>query len=315
MVRYIREQDVREILTMPKTIALMEQAFGDLAGGNAYDVPRRRLRQPTGPISILQGAAPKLNIIGYKVTYATSGLVHLYDQQRGNLIAIIECDWMGMMRTGATTGLATKLLSRVDASVVACFGIGRHGGTQLEAVCEVRKIRSVRAWGRNAERLKRFCDTMSKKLGLDVLPVYSAEEAVAGAHIINMMTRAQTPVFDGKLLEPGQHINAAGINALDRREIDLETIKRSNVIVVDSRQIAQNESGDLLPAYEAGLLHWEKIPDLADILIGRRPGRTSDDQISLFESHGMCIEDLYTGKHVLETALQQHIGTDLPIGE
>jgi ornithine cyclodeaminase len=265
------------------------------------------------------GAAPKLNVIGFKATYTrpagNSALVQLYDQDRGHLIAMIECDWMGRMRTGATTGLATKLLSRDDASIVACFGTGRHGSTQLEGVCAVRKIREVRACGRNQERLGKFCDVVSKKLNVDVRAVKSAEQAISGAHIINVMTRAQTPVFDGKLLEPGQHVNAAGINAIDRREIDLETIKRSSVVVVDSRQVAQNESGDLLPAFEAGLLQWENIPDLGDILIGRRQGRTSGDEITLFESHGMCIEDLYTGKHVLEVALQNNIGTDLAIGE
>lgn len=319
MVRYLQEEDVRRILNMPETIALMEQAFRDWAQGNATDVPRRRLRQPTGPFSMLMGAAPKINVIGFKATYnrpsGSSALVQLYDQQRGSLIAMIECDWMGRMRTGATTGLATRLLSREDASVVACFGTGRHGGTQLEGVCAVRKIREVRAYGRNPERLAKFCDTMSNKLNVSVCPVVSPEEAISGAHIINVMTRAQTPVFDGKLLEPGQHINAAGINAIDRREIDLETIRRSSVLAVDSRQVAQNESGDLLPAFEAGLLQWENLPDLGDMLLGRRAGRTSREQITLFESHGMCIEDLYAGKHVLEVALRDSIGTDLPIGE
>jgi ornithine cyclodeaminase/alanine dehydrogenase-like protein (mu-crystallin family) len=319
MVRYIKEEDVRRILTMPGTIALMEQAFRDWAQGNATDVPRRRLRQPTGPFSMLMGAAPALNVLGFKATYnrptASSALVQLYDQQRGNLIAMIECDWMGRMRTGATTGLATRLLSRVDASVVACFGTGRHGATQLEGVCAVRKIREVRAFGRNPERVAKFCDKMSHRLNVSVHPVVSPHEAISGAHIINVMTRAQTPVFDGKLLTPGQHVNAAGINAIDRREIDLETIRRSSVVVVDSRQVAQNESGDLLPAFEAGLLQWESLPDLGDILLDRRAGRTSPDQITLFESHGMCIEDLYTGKHVLEVALRENIGTDLPIGE
>ncbi len=319
MVRYIREQEVRKILTMPKSIELMEQAFRDRALGRAFDIPRQRARQPGASLNVLQGAAPQLNIIGFKASYTRPdtlvSMLHLHDHKRGNLLAMIESDWMGMMRTGAASGLATRLLARTDASVVACFGTGRHGVTQLEAICAVRDIKLAQAYGRNQERLNNFCSEMSAKLKVEVRPMQSTEQTIAGAHIINVMTRARTPVFDGKLLEPGQHINATGVNALDRCEIDLETIKRSAVIVVDSREVARNECGDLLPALEAGLLYWENIPDLADLVIGRRPGRISDTDITLFESQGMCIEDLYVGKYVLDVALEKNIGVDLPIGD
>ena len=110
-------------------------------------------------------------------------------------------------------------------------------------------------------------------------------------------------------------MTAAGGNSLDRREIDLVTIGRSAVIVVDSRETAQLECGDLLPAVEAGLIYWENIADLGDVLVGRRPGRTSDAQITLFESHGMCIEDLYVGKYVLDAARERNIGKDIAIAE
>lgn len=319
MVRYIKESEVQQILTLPKTIELMEQAFRDRAEGNAVDIPRHRARQPGGYLHVMQGIAPKLNAIGFKYSYSrtTARLthVHLLNRERGNLEAIIEGEWMGQMRTAATTAVATKLMARADASVVACFGTGRHGGPQLEAVCVVRKVREAKAYGRNQERLRNFCDTMSKKLGIEVRAAQSLQETLAGAHIVNVMTRADTPVFDGDMLEPGQHVNAAGSNSLNRREIDLTTIRRSEVIVVDSREVARGECGDLLPALESGLIYWENIPDLGDILIGRRPGRTSNQQITLFESHGMCIEDLYAGKYVLDIARQKNIGIDLPIGD
>jgi ornithine cyclodeaminase len=126
------------------------------------------------------------------------------------------------------------------------------------------------------------------------------------------MTRSATPLFEGDLLEPGQHLNAAGVNVLDRREIDLRTIIRSAVVAVDSVETAKLESGDLLPAIEAGLLHWQHLAELGDILVGRRPGRTSDSDITLFKSHGMGLQDLYAARFVLDAANERGLGADMP---
>ena len=319
MVRYIKEGEVRQILTMAKAIELVERAFRDRAAGKAFDVPRRRTLQPGGHLHVLQAAAPEINLIGFKAYYlkpdARTFFLHLINHSRGNQEALIEADWLGRIRTGAATGVATNCLARGDACVVACFGTGRHAQTQLEGVAAVRKLTDVRAFGRNRERQRNFCETMARKLNVDVRPVTSEAEALDGAHIVNVMTRSDQPLFDGRLLEPGQHINAAGANALDRREIDLATIKRCDVIVVDSREVAKGECGDLLPAIEQGLLYWENIPDLGEILLGRRPGRVSDAQITLFESHGMAMQDVYAGSHVLEVARARGIGVDLPFGD
>jgi ornithine cyclodeaminase len=319
MVRYIREAEVRQILAMPKVVERVEQAFRDRALGKAFDIPRRRTLQPGGHLHVLQAAAPELNLIGFKAYYlkpdARTFFLHLINHQRGNQEALIEADWLGRIRTGAATGVATNYLARKNAAVVACFGTGRHGQTQLEGVAAVRKLREARAFGRNRQRQQQFCELMTQKLGIPVRPVHSEAEAIDGADIINVMTRSDTPLFDGALLKPGQHINAAGANALDRREIDLQTIKRCDVIAVDSREVAKGECGDLLPAIEQGLLYWENIPDLGEIILGRRPGRGSDEQITLFESHGMAMQDVYTGRYVLDVARAQGIGVDLPFGD
>ena len=318
MVRYIKEDEVRQILRMEAVIALVERAFRDRAAGKAIDIPRRRTLQPGGHLHVLQAAAPELNLIGFKAYYlkpdARTFYLHLINHQRGNQEALIEADWLGRMRTGAATGVATGVLARKAAAVVACFGTGRHAQTQLEAVACVRKLTDVRAFGRNRERQAGFCATMSDKLGVEVRPVHSEAEALDGADIVNVMTRSDTPLFDGRLLQPGQHVNAAGANALDRREVDLETVRRARV-VVDSREVARGECGDLVPAIEQGWLYWENIPDLGEVLTGQRPGRSRDDEITLFESHGMGLQDLYTGRHVLDTARSRGIGIDLPIGD
>ena len=319
MVRYIKEAEVRQILTMAKAVELVERAFRDRARGKAFDIPRRRTLQPGGHLHVLQAAAPEIDLIGFKAYYlkpeARTFFLHLINHRRGNQEALIEADWLGRIRTGAATGVATNALARKDASVVACFGTGRHAQTQLEGVAVVRKLAEVRAFGRNRDRQKSFCETMSQKLNVDVRPVTSEAEALEGAHIVNVMTRSDQPLFDGGLLQPGQHINAAGSNALDRREIDLATIRRCDVIVVDSREVAKGECGDLLPAIEQGLLYWENIPDLGEILLGCKSGRTGDAQITLFESHGMAMQDVYTGRYVLDTARERSIGVDLAFGD
>ena len=319
MVRYIKEAEVRQILTMPKAVELVERAFRDRAAAKAFDIPRRRTLQPGGHLHVLQAAAPEINLIGFKAYYlkpeARTFFLHLINHQRGNQEALIEADWLGRIRTGAATGVATNCLARKDASVVACFGTGRHAQTQLEGVAAVRKLQDVRAFGRNRERQKNFCETMAQKLNVTVRPVHVEAEALDGAHIVNVMTRSDQPLFDGRLLQPGQHINAAGSNALDRREIDLATIKRCNVIVVDSREVAKGECGDLLPAIEQGLLYWENIADLGEVLLGRKAGREADSDITLFESHGMAMQDVYAGRYVLDVARERGIGVDLPFGD
>ena len=140
-------------------------------------------------------------------------------------------------------------------------------------------------------------------------------DAVRGVDIINVITKANAPVLLGEWLEAGQHINAAGSNALTRREIDANVVKRCSRVVVDSRATARNESGDLLPLVESGFLDWDALPEVGEVIVGRAPGRTSNDDITLYESHGMGIQDIYTADHVLKTARKQNIGVDLPVGD
>lgn len=319
MVRYLSEADIRSVLTMPIAIERVEQAFVDRARGKAFDIPRRRTRQPSGHLHVVQGAAPEINTIGYKAYYvradrSRSFLVHLLDHAQGNLDAILEAEWMGQMRTGAATGVAAKYLSRPDSSVLGLFGSGRHAVTQVEAVCAVRGIREVKVFGRSADRVKAFCDEMSGRVAARVRPAVSREETVRGSDIIVAMTKATEPLFDGAWLEPGQFIAATGANALNRRELDLASVKRADVIVVDSVQVAEGECGDLMAGFEAGIIYWENIATLGDVIVGRRPGRTLPEQVTLYESHGMALQDLYTGRRVLELAIAKGLGTELPMG-
>ena len=303
---------------MPLALEAMEQAHKALAEHRAIDVPRARIHLPTGSQHVLQAAAPDLGYIGFKYYYTRptgrSFYVHLISTETAQLEAIIEAVWMSMVRTGAASGVATKHLANPDASVLGQIGAGYQSASQLEAVCQVRKIKTVKVFARDKDKLVAFCEKMSKKIGIPVEPAESAEAAVRGAHIINVITKSAEPVLKGEWLEPGQHINAAGSNALTRRELDLAAVKKCDVVTVDGRGTARNESGDLLPAVESGWFRWETLTEIGEVIAKKAPGRTSPKQITLYESHGMGLQDLWVGAKMLALARERNVGTDLPIG-
>ncbi len=318
MVRYLTEKDVKQLITMPLALEAVEAAHQALAEQRAVDVPRARIHLPAGTQHVLQAAAPELGYIGFKYYYTRptgkSFYVHLMNTESAKLEAIIEAIHMSMVRTGAASGVATRYLASEDATVLGQIGAGHQGIGQLEAVCSVRRIRNARVYARNRDRLTAFCNTMSEKLGVEVTPAASAEAAVRGADIVNVITKSAEPVLQGKWLEPGQHVNAAGSNALSRRELDEDAVKRCDVVTVDSRGTARNECGDLLPAIEKGWHRWETLTEIGEVVAGRAAGRTSPGQISLYESHGMGLQDLYVGAAVLALAREKGVGADLPLG-
>lgn len=317
MVIYLSEREVEQLLDMPAALELVERALKDRALGRAVDVPRVRTRVPQGTLHVLEAGAPDLDLIGYKAYYSartgTRFFVHLFEAASGRPVAIMEASWLGMMRTGAASGVATKYLAREDATIVATLGAGKQAVGQLEAVCNVRKVREARVWSRSDARAQKFCEAQEKRLGIEMKALASAEHAVRGAHVVNVITKSATPVLKGDWLEPGQHVNAAGSNALTRREIDEATAQRSKLIVVDSRNIARKECGDLLPLVETGLLDWDALPELGEVIVGRAPRREANDDITLYESHGMGIQDLYVAHRLLALARERGVGIDLPI--
>ena len=318
MIRYLSEIDIQKLLTMPLALEAMEQAHRAFAEKRAIDVPRARIHLPTGTQHVLQAAAPELGYIGFKYYYTRptgkSFYVHLMNTESAKLEAIIEAVWMSMVRTGAASGVATKHLANPDASVLGQIGAGYQSESQLEAVCQVRNIRTVRVFARTRDKLVAYCHRMSKKTGVTVQPAESAEAAVRGAHVVNVITKSAEPVLKGEWLEPGQHINAAGSNALSRREIDDATVRKCDVITVDGRGTARNECGDLLSAVEKGWLRWDYLTEIGEVIAGKAPGRTSAKQISLYESHGMGLQDLWVGVKMLKLARERGVGTDLPVG-
>ncbi len=318
MALFLKESDVEQLLTMPTALALIERVHREYSTGQAIDVPRERTRLPKAALHILQGAVPSAGVFGYKAyTSSREGvrfLVYAFSAERGNLDAIIEANYLGMMRTGAAGGVAAKWLARADAKVAGIFGSGWQAQGQLEAVAAVRRLERVKVFSRNAEKVARFCDRMGKKLSLDVTPAASAEDAVRGSDVLITITTSATPVFDGEWLAPGTHVNAAGSNSLLRREIDETTVSRSNPVVVDSRPSAMKEAGDLLPSLEKGRLHMGALTELGEVIAGTRPGRRNAEQISLFESQGMAMQDLIIAAELARLAREKGLGKELDIG-
>ena len=318
MVLFLNEADVQQLITMPLALEQVERALKDRALGLAVDVPRARIQTAAGIQHVLQACAPELGYIGFKYYYSKPGqrsatYVHLVNMQTGKLEAIVEAVLLGMTRTGAASGVASKHLANPGASVVAQLGAGYQGMGQLEAVVKALNIREARIYARTRDKLEAWCRKMGDKLGIPVIAAASAAEAISGAHVVNIMTKSATPVIDGDWLQPGQHINAAGSNALSRREIDAKTLARCALITVDARGTARNECGDLIAAVETGRLSWDTLPEIGEVIAGRVPGRANKDDITLYESHGMGIQDIYTAAKLVEHARSRKVGTELPM--
>ncbi len=316
MALYLSEDDVKQVLTMDMALDGVESAHRDLALGRASDTPRARSRLPQTALHILQGALPDQGILGYKAyTSNRSGnrfLVHLFDAASGQLRAVVAADYLGMMRTGATSGVAARWLARSDSTIAGVFGAGWQAEGHIRAICATLPLARVKVFSRKADKLQDFCRRLSEQTGIAVVPALSAEDTVRGSDVVGTVTTAAQPLFEADWLESGAHINAAGSNALIRQELSEATVRRCAVIAVDSVPTALAECGDLLPLLEKGRLHERQLLELGDVIAGRRAGRESAGQITLFESQGMAIQDLAVAWRVVQAAEARGLGVPLP---
>jgi alanine dehydrogenase len=314
---FLSESDVKALLTVEMALEAVESAHLDLANGQAVDTPRARSRLPQTVLHILQGALPAQGVIGYKAyTSNKSGnrfLVHLFDAATGRLKAVIEGDYLGMIRTGAASGIAARWLARPDSTVAGVFGAGWQAEGHVRAICAAMPLERVKVFSRKADKLQDFCRRMSEVTGVAVEPAANAEETVRGSDIVGTVTTASQPLFDASWIEAGAHINAAGSNSLIRQELSEAAIRRCDLVTVDAVPTALAESGDLLPLLEKGRLHSRQLVELGEVIIGRHAGRSSVEQITLFESQGMAIQDLAVALRVLAAAEAKGMGRQMPM--
>lgn len=316
MSLYLTEDDVRDLLTMEIALDAVEECFKHRAIGRASNNPRNRLLLDNGMFNFMSAAAPGLNVMGTKTYGALRGgalsfYIQLMDATTGKLLAIIEASKLGQIRTGAATGLATKYMARESAATVGLIGSGYQAQTQLEAVCKVRDVTNVKVFSRKPDRRKRFSESAGSKLGIEVEPVDEVEECVRNTDIVITITSSSRPVLEGAWLSSGTHINAAGANHWMRRELDDEAIGNSDLIVVDDTENARLECGDLLYPIERGVTNWASVRELHEIVSGSIPSRRGEEEITLFESQGLALEDIVVGKYVYDLATQRGVGQNI----
>lgn len=309
----LTEADVRQLLTMPIALEAVESSFRRLAEGTALVHPRRRLHlQGFSYLHYMAAADGTGGYEGMKIyTSSRHGLrfmIPLFRANTGELLAFIEADYLGQMRTGAATGVATKLLAREDARAVGIIGTGVQAKTQLEAIVAERKVERVFAFGRDANRREKFAEEMSAKLGVPVKAEANAEETARQSEILVTATTSKEPVLKGVWLRPGMHINAIGANFPEKRELDAEAIARADAIFVDSCEQSKMEAGDLIQAFRENPERWNKVRELSTLFTSGVAGRGSPDQITIFKSNGIAIQDVVTAGKVYELALERNLG-------
>src|SRR4051794_22222341 len=283
---YLTESDVLNLLPMSDCLPLMRTAFERLETGEAINQPRRRLTLPTkSTLHYMAGSDGRY--FGAKVYSTNPGhpphfRVLLYRAEDAELLAIIEANHLGQIRTGAASGYATALLARADSRTLAVVGSGFQARTQVEAIrTAMPGVDRVRVWSRSQEKREAFAREV------DGEAADSAEAAVRGADIVVTATASAEPVVDAAWIDSGTHVNAIGSNQARRRELPTELVRRADLVVADSVEQSRMESGDLLLAD----VDWEKVVELKDIASGRS-GRTSPEAITIFKSNGLAVEDV-----------------------
>lgn len=321
---YLSGTDIETALPMPAAIAAMRSAFIELSDGEVTLPVRECVAAPNhhGVDLIMSCHSAALNLFSVKTVTVfpdnrgrqlptTQGLLTLTDGRNGSHLAIMDGSRLTAIRTGAASGLATDLLARPEASIVSIFGSGTQARTQLEAVCCVRQIKRVNAYSPSRTNAQAFATEMGARLGIEVKTSDTPQQNLRDADVICTATPSKTPLFSESDVPPGAHINAVGAYRPDMAEIPASIVCQSQV-VVDHHESALEEAGDLL-----GPLGLEQISaahfgtELGDLIANRSPGRTHSDQLTLFKSVGVAIQDLYAAARALQEARQKGLGQEL----
>jgi alanine dehydrogenase len=346
MALLIRAEEVAGMLTMEEAIDAVEAGFREFGRNPELNSPRQRIMTPDGVrVSVHPGGVPSLGGIGLLAhaehvavskevqTYHSMGgpVTVLFDVKNASLTAILvgrvglkelPAERPTPMRTAATSAVGTRRLAREDSSVLGIIGAGGEAKYHLLAFSKIRPFALAKVYCRTEETRRDFCRSMQKWVPCEVKPVSSAHAAVEGSDVVLTATNSNVPVFDGAWLEPGMHVTSimggniglvkAGIAQTKRRELDDLSIKRSDVIVVNSRdQVIQDEQGDLFDPVQAGFLTWDRIGELGDLLNGNFPGRGGAAQITLFKNNaGQGVADVAIASKVYQLARDKGLGIE-----
>jgi ornithine cyclodeaminase/alanine dehydrogenase-like protein (mu-crystallin family) len=344
----ISPEEIRGIVTMSEAVEAVRLGFREWGENPELNAPRRRIHIPSGVrVSVHQGGVPAAKATGL-MTHCewvkpmaeeqvyprlNHPVVVLYDAAEGELKAIIvgeiTCSELPNnvavtgLRTAATSAVGTDLLARPDATSLALFGAAGQAKNHLLALMQVRKLSSVKVYSRNPDNRKKFADEMGPVTNLNITPVASPEEALRGVDIVLTATNSSIPVFDGNWLQPGQHVTTivgsnvglvkGGFAATKRREIDDATLARSHVHgIVSIQQAVQDEQADIFDPVQRGVIAWDQLIEIGEILAGKKEGRTRAEQITVYKNNaGQGVADVALGAKVLENIQKKKAGKRL----
>lgn len=331
MVLLLTRADVETALPMAECIASQEHAFREHGLGHAQTPHRLGMKVPgqdglyiampaylgQTPAAQTQTGAMAVKVLTFYPGNPGMGLpaivatVLLHDPQTGALLAIMEGASITGLRTAAGSAVATQYLARPEAATVGILGSGVQAESHLVAMCAVRPVQTAWVYSRDRDRRRDFAERMAARLGIDVTPVSSARAAVEGADIVVTATTAREPIVDGDWFAEGAHINCVGSGIPDRRELDDKIVQRAK-IVVDTYTSALEEAGDLLIPLAKGLITRAAIhADLGEVLTGQRAGRTDPQEITLFKSVGVALQDVAAAAWVYRRARELSLGQNI----
>lgn len=320
--------EVRQALPMKDAIAAMKDAYASLSDGTAVAPLRTRLQVPSrDALSLFMPAYMKkdstealaVKVVSLYPSNPPRGLAYIqaavlaFDPDTGRAIALLEGSILTAIRTGAGSGAAIELLARNDSKIVAIFGAGPQGKTQLEAACSARKIETAYIYNPTRERAETFARELAGQGNIpkEIRIANSPKEAIENADIICTATGSTKPVFDDKDVKPGTHISAIGAYTPEMQELPIETVARSRIIV-DSRATVMEEAGDIVKAMKAGAITESNIhAELGEIVLGKKPGRQSEDEITFFKSVGNAVQDAAAAQVALKNAHAMKLGVEV----
>ncbi len=323
----LNQAEVARLLPMAECVAVMQEALSTLARGQALLPLRQVLMLPDGrgafaamPAHLVAPPALGIKVItvfpgNHGTEYDShQGAVLLFETERGRLLAVMDASSITAIRTAAVSAVATRALAREDATTLGLLGTGVQAATHLEAVALVRSLRRVRVWSRDPARVRAFVDRARARHGLDVQAAATAREAVEDADVVCTVTSSREPVLQGVWLRPGAHVNAVGASVRTARELDTAAVVRARLFV-DRRDSALSEAGDfLIPRGEGAIAEDHIQAELGEVLIGRARGRRSAEEITLFKSLGLAVEDVACAHRIHANAQAAGAGTWVELG-
>ena len=315
MALLLTDEEIRETVSMDAMVDAVEEMHRHYAIGEAFNAERRSVVVGEGALAIMGGGLVYKGVFGAK-TYTTFGgrqqyHVTLYDANSGRLLAFIHANRLGALRTGATTGVAVRHLANPDARVLGMIGAGYQAETQVLAASRTRALGEIKVFSRRPEPREAFAERMSRLLGREVAAVESSREAVEGSDIVVCLTTTKEPVLDGAWLKDGALLVSAGPVTLDAREVDETSIRRASKIVVDSLEQAPYEAGELVAAVDKGIIRWEQVVELSNVVAGLDPGRRSPSENIYVKHFGIGVVDIAAAKLAYDLARERGIGLEV----